>query len=170
MVVRLRLARWGCRNNPHYGIVATNHRSPRDGRFLEHLGSYDPTPRSDGTGKHTEINIERAKYWIGVGAQPSNRVAWLLAKIGLVPESPKMLQKRGFYNVVDSQTWPVAIVGEDGCDIELTTRQIAEMRYPSLVQTLPAPKVIVPRIKQAPSFPRTPIDALATLKKISGIY
>jgi len=80
MVVRLRLARWGRKGNPFYGIVAANARVARDKKHLEKLGTYNPLPDERGV-KHIELDVERIKYWLSVGAQPSDRVAWLLAKV-----------------------------------------------------------------------------------------
>lgn len=82
MVVRIRLQRLGRRNLPVYRIVAANSKARRDGKYLERLGSYDPTPDPRGT-KHISLNLERVKYWLGVGAQPSDTVAKMLAKVAL---------------------------------------------------------------------------------------
>ncbi|KAI9103178.1 ribosomal protein S16 domain-containing protein [Phlyctochytrium arcticum] len=82
MVVKIRLARWGASHNPFYGVVVANHRAARDGKHLERVGTYDPIPDKEGI-KRIELNVERIKYWLGVGAQPSDRVAWLLAKVCL---------------------------------------------------------------------------------------
>jgi len=60
-------------NLPFYRIFAADSRSPRDGRHLEQLGHYDPIPGKDGN-KHVGLNIERIKYWLSVGAQPSGGV------------------------------------------------------------------------------------------------
>lgn len=82
MTVRLRLARWGAKKRPFYRIVAINARSPRDGRFLEKLGTYNPLLPSE----HPErvvLNEERVRYWLGNGAQPSDRVARFLDAAGL---------------------------------------------------------------------------------------
>ncbi|MBI5385319.1 MAG: 30S ribosomal protein S16 [Verrucomicrobia bacterium] len=76
MPVRIRLKRIGAKNTPAYRIVVTDSRSPRDGRFLEEIGSYMPTKREN---KFT-LNLERAKYWVGVGAQPSETVASMIKK------------------------------------------------------------------------------------------
>lgn len=82
MVLKLRLARWGARNNPFYGIVLAHQRAARDGKHLERLGTYNPIASQDGV-KHIELNCDRIKYWLGVGAQPTERVAWILAKVCL---------------------------------------------------------------------------------------
>ncbi|RKP26755.1 ribosomal protein S16 domain-containing protein, partial [Syncephalis pseudoplumigaleata] len=73
MPLRIRLQRLGSRNTPIYHMVVANARAPRDGKHLERLGVYNPRPDSEGI-KHITLNIERAKYWLSVGAQPSERV------------------------------------------------------------------------------------------------
>jgi small subunit ribosomal protein S16 len=76
MAVRIRLKRIGAKNTPAYRIVVTDSRSPRDGRFIEEIGFYVPTKRDH---KYT-INLERAKHWVGKGAQPSETVASMIKK------------------------------------------------------------------------------------------
>ncbi|KAJ3031536.1 UNVERIFIED_CONTAM: hypothetical protein HDU68_003072 [Siphonaria sp. JEL0065] len=108
MVVKLRLARWGVRNNPFYGVVVANARAPRDGRHLERVGTYNPIPDADKV-KHIELNYSRIKYWLGVGAQPTDRVAWLLAKAGLMPATATQQQLTGEHSLTDPKTWKVRI-------------------------------------------------------------
>jgi small subunit ribosomal protein S16 len=79
MAVRIRMKRIGRKNRPCYRIVAADARSPRDGRFLENLGTYDPMKES----AKVTVNKERVLYWIGVGAQVSEAVAPLLAAEGI---------------------------------------------------------------------------------------
>ena len=69
---------------PVYSIFAADSRCPRDGRHLEVVGYYDPIPEKDGN-KHVGLNIERIKYWLSVGAQPSAVVQRLLAQAGVLP-------------------------------------------------------------------------------------
>ena len=76
MAVRIRLKRIGAKNTPAYRIVVTDSRSPRDGRFIEEIGSYLPSRREN----NFTLNLERAKYWMGVGAQPSETVASMIKK------------------------------------------------------------------------------------------
>ncbi|KAH7853677.1 hypothetical protein Vadar_005415 [Vaccinium darrowii] len=71
MVVRLRLARFGCQNKPFYRVMAADSRSPRDGKDLEVLGYYNPLPGQDG-GKRMGLKFDRAKYWLSVGARLQN--------------------------------------------------------------------------------------------------
>ncbi|KAJ3100914.1 hypothetical protein HDU97_001854 [Phlyctochytrium planicorne] len=113
MVVRIRLARWGARNHPFYGIVVANARAARDKKHLERVGTYNPVPDPSGV-KHIEMNWERIKYWLGVGAQPSDRVAWLLSKAELMPPTPRQLQNEGRVSLTDQKTWDVRMVGPDG--------------------------------------------------------
>jgi small subunit ribosomal protein S16 len=74
--VRIRLRRVGTKNVPIYRIVVADGRSPRDGRFLENIGTYDPRKATD----NFQVDVERAKFWIGKGAQPSDTVRSILKK------------------------------------------------------------------------------------------
>jgi small subunit ribosomal protein S16 len=76
MAVSIRLRREGTKNRPHYKIVVADSRSPRDGKFIEILGNYDPKVQ----GHNSTLNLERADYWISRGAQPSDTVRSLLRK------------------------------------------------------------------------------------------
>ncbi|MEE9321794.1 MAG: 30S ribosomal protein S16 [Granulosicoccus sp.] len=71
-MVTIRLARGGAKKQPFYHIVATDSRSKRDGRYIERLGYYNPVARGDAT--PVQLDVERLDYWIGVGAQMSDRV------------------------------------------------------------------------------------------------
>eukprot|EP00629_Pelagomonadales_sp_RCC1024_P018066 CAMPEP_0119288844 /NCGR_PEP_ID=MMETSP1329-20130426/37962_1 /TAXON_ID=114041 /ORGANISM="Genus nov. species nov., Strain RCC1024" /LENGTH=145 /DNA_ID=CAMNT_0007289627 /DNA_START=143 /DNA_END=577 /DNA_ORIENTATION=+ len=88
MVVRIRLARWGRKHRPFYRIVVADARAPRDGRFIERVGTYDPLPGRDGV-KEVRLRSERIRYWLSCGAQPTSKVAWLLGKAGVLPEQPQ---------------------------------------------------------------------------------
>ncbi|KAJ3324161.1 hypothetical protein HDV06_000702 [Boothiomyces sp. JEL0866] len=124
MVVRIRLARWGARNNPFYGIVAANARAPRDGKHLERLGTYNPM-RDENGHKHLELATDRIKYWLGVGAQPSDRAAWLLSKANLMPVLPRRLQDLGMLDLNDSDTWSVRLTDENGKELGIVTSEEA---------------------------------------------
>ena len=75
-MVTIRLARGGSLKHPFYHLVATDSRNPRDGRFIEKVGYFNPMAR--GQEQTLNVNLERVDYWIGTGAQPSDRVAKLL--------------------------------------------------------------------------------------------
>lgn len=80
MAVRIRLRRQGRKKSPTYRIVVADSRSPRDGKFLEILGQYAPR-----TGEQAiQLDVERANYWLSVGAQPSDTVRSLLRKAGVL--------------------------------------------------------------------------------------
>jgi small subunit ribosomal protein S16 len=84
-------------NLPFYRIFAADARSPRDGKHLENLGYYDPIPEKDGN-KHVGLNIERIKYWLSVGAQPSRTVARMLGQAGVIPKGPTSLSSGAVKN------------------------------------------------------------------------
>ena len=84
MAIAMRLTRGGRKNRPHYAIVVADKRMPRDGRFIEKVGTYNPLLNKDDANR-VVINAERAKYWLEQGAQPSDRVAIFLGKAGLAP-------------------------------------------------------------------------------------
>ncbi len=85
MSVAIRLARGGAKKRPYYRIVATDKRNPRDGRFIEKLGSYNPMLPKDSEQRLTLVE-DRIKYWLSVGAKPSERVHAFLFKAGIVEE------------------------------------------------------------------------------------
>lgn len=82
MSLAIRLARGGMKKRPVYRIVVTDSRNPRDGKFLEKLGTYNPLLPKD-SGNRVTLDTERAAYWLGVGAQPTDRVARFLDAAGL---------------------------------------------------------------------------------------
>ncbi len=75
-MVKIRLRRMGAKKSPYYRIVVADSRSPRDGRFIEEIGTYDPLADAD----KLKVDTERAKYWISNGAQPTDTVRALLKK------------------------------------------------------------------------------------------
>ncbi len=91
MAVRIRLSRGGSKKRPFYRIVAADQRAPRDGRFIEKLGTYNPLLPQDHE-QRLVINEERVKYWLGVGAQPTDRLEKLFGNLGLV-KAPAMREQ-----------------------------------------------------------------------------
>ena len=86
MAVSIRLRREGARNRPYYKVVVADSRSPRDGKFIEIIGTYDPKI----PGHNSSLNVERVEYWINKGAQPSDTVRSLIKKTkkqAAVPEA-----------------------------------------------------------------------------------
>jgi small subunit ribosomal protein S16 len=82
MSVKMRLSRGGAKKKPYYYIIITPHTSPRDGRYIEQIGTFDPMLKKDDPNR-VKLNLERAKYWLSVGAQPTDRVARFLDANGL---------------------------------------------------------------------------------------
>ena len=82
MAISLRLSRGGAKKRPYYRIVAADSRKPRDGKYLEQIGVYNPLLAKDDE-KRVTLNEDRATYWLGVGAQPSDRVARFLDAAGI---------------------------------------------------------------------------------------
>jgi small subunit ribosomal protein S16 len=76
MAVSIRLRREGAKNSPYYKVVVADRRSPRDGKFIEIIGTYDPKI----PGRNSTLNIDRVEYWISKGAQPSDTVRSLIKK------------------------------------------------------------------------------------------
>lgn len=88
MALAIRLTRGGRKNRPHYAIVVADKRMPRDGRFIEKLGTYNPLLAKDDANR-VKLNEDRIKHWLAEGAQPSDRVAIFLGKAGVTPMPEK---------------------------------------------------------------------------------
>jgi small subunit ribosomal protein S16 len=78
MAVKIRMKRVGAKNSPYFRIVVADSRSPRDGRFIEEIGSYQPLKQGD----NFILKLDRAQYWVSKGAQPSDTVASFIKKAG----------------------------------------------------------------------------------------
>jgi small subunit ribosomal protein S16 len=89
MAVKIRLARAGAKKRPFYRIVAANVRDPRDGRFLEKLGTYDPLLAAEDPNR-VKLDEERIRHWLANGATPTDRVARFLDKAGIRPGATKL--------------------------------------------------------------------------------
>ncbi|CAN5541235.1 30S ribosomal protein S16 [soil metagenome] len=76
MAVAIRLRREGAKNNPYYKIIVADQRSPRDGKFIEIIGTYDPKKKDE----NFSIQLDRADYWVSVGARPSQTVGNIMTK------------------------------------------------------------------------------------------
>ncbi len=94
MSVSLRLSRGGSKKRPYYKIVIANSRSPRDGKFLEQVGTYNPLLAKDDENR-VRLVEDRVRYWLGVGAQPTDRVARMLDKAGIKERTATVNPKKG---------------------------------------------------------------------------
>jgi small subunit ribosomal protein S16 len=93
MSLKIRLARGGAKKRPFYSIIIADSRCPRDGRFIEKVGTYNPMLPRDNP-QRVAFNVERVQHWLSVGAQPTDRVVLFLAAAGLAEkpvyrETPK---------------------------------------------------------------------------------
>src|ERR1700741_2056061 len=93
-MLKIRLARGGAKKRPYYSIVIADSHSPRDGRFIEKVGAYNPLLKKDDPNRMT-LKVERMEEWLKKGAQPTDRVARELAKQGLVKWQASSNPKKG---------------------------------------------------------------------------
>lgn len=89
-MVKLRLKRFGRRHRPFYRITAMDQRSARNSRTIEEFGHFDPIEKDES--KQLKVDVDRAKYWLSVGAQPSDTVRSLLKRVGVDPTPGKALE------------------------------------------------------------------------------
>ncbi len=94
MAMKIRLARGGSKKRPFYRIVAADSRMPRDGRFIEKLGTYNPLLSKDSE-ERVQMNMERVQYWLGEGAQPTDRIARMLEAAGVKEKTERNNPKKG---------------------------------------------------------------------------
>jgi small subunit ribosomal protein S16 len=88
MSLKIRLTRAGAKKRPYYRIVVADSRSPRDGRFIEKVGTYDPMKPKDDAGRVT-LEVEKIQTWLSKGAQPTDRVLRFLDAAGLLKRAPR---------------------------------------------------------------------------------
>ena len=93
MAMKIRLARGGSKKRPHYAIVASDSRMPRDGRFIEKLGTYNPLLAKDSEDR-VKMDVDRVKHWLSLGAQPTDRVASFLEAAGVVAKKERSNPKK----------------------------------------------------------------------------
>lgn len=149
MATTIRLARGGAKKRPFYRIVVTDSRNPRDGKFIERIGSYNPMLPSD----HPErvvINNERAEHWLSVGAATSDRVQHFLYAAGLVKDAPKQKparkSKKDKGEPAAAAPAPVAAVAAPAAAAE---------------EAAPAPAVETPAAEEAPAAEAPATEASA---------
>lgn len=94
MALKIRLARGGTKKRPHYRIVVADVRAPRNGRFIEKVGSYDPLLVKDDP-RRVILQEERVRYWYEQGARPTDRVARFMHSAGIAERAPRNNPKKG---------------------------------------------------------------------------
>ena len=93
MSMKIRLARGGSKKRPFYRIVAADSRMPREGRFIEKLGTYNPLLPKDSEDR-VKMDMDRIKHWLGHGAQPTDRIARMLEAAGVLPKTERNNPKK----------------------------------------------------------------------------
>ena len=94
MAIKIRLARGGSKKRPFYRIVVADSRMPRDGRFVEKLGTYNPLlPK--GSEERVKMNLDRVQYWLGQGAQVTDRISRMLEAAGVMKKKQRNNPKKG---------------------------------------------------------------------------
>ena len=94
MAMKIRLARGGSKKRPHYAIVASDSRMPRDGRFIEKLGTYNPLLPKDSEDR-VKMDVDAVKAWLDKGAKPTDRVARMLEAAGVLEKKERANPKKG---------------------------------------------------------------------------
>ena len=94
MAVAIRLSRGGAKKRPYYRIVVSDSRSPRDGKYLEQIGIYNPMLPKD-SAERVKLDEDRARHWLSVGAKPSDRVHRFLDAAGILERAPKNNPQKG---------------------------------------------------------------------------
>lgn len=93
MAMKIRLARGGSKKRPFYRIVAADSRMPRDGRFIEKLGTYNPLLAKDNE-ERVKMDLDRVKHWLDQGAQPTDRIARMLEAAGVLAKKERSNPKK----------------------------------------------------------------------------
>lgn len=94
MAVKIRLARGGAKKRPYYRVVVADVRAPRDGKYIEKVGTHNPLLPKDHEDR-TKLDVERIKYWLGQGAQPTDRVARFLDAAGILKREARHNPNKG---------------------------------------------------------------------------
>lgn len=94
MAMKIRLARGGSKKRPFYRIVAADSRMPRDGRYVEKLGTYNPLLAKDSE-ERVKMDVDRIKHWLSEGAQPTDRISRMLEATGIIEKKPRSNPKKG---------------------------------------------------------------------------
>lgn len=130
----IRLARGGAKKTPFYRIVVADKRSPRDGQFIEKVGTFNPLTAKD-SDKRVVLNTERVKYWLGVGALPSDRVNSLLAAAGLTKKADNSAKPQKTRKKADKLT---RAEKRSAAEAEAKANAEAEAAAPAAAEEAPA--------------------------------
>ncbi len=155
MAVVLRLSRGGSKKRPYYRIVVADERSPRDGKYIEKIGNYDPRLAKDSPDR-VKIDTERAKHWLSVGAQPSDRVARFLDAAGVLERAARSNPKKGELGTnakerLEEKASKVVAAAEAAEAAKVAAAEAAEAEKAAAAEAAAAPAVEEVVAEEAPS-------------------
>lgn len=143
MALRIRLARRGSKKRPVYSIVVAPHTSSRDGKFVEKVGSYSPLLANDHPSRIV-LDTDRIKYWLSVGAKPTERVELFLGKAGVVdmPEQPNRPKKSALKQKAQDRI-------QEAADAKAAAAEAAKAEAEKPAEEVPAEEAAGPAEEQA---------------------
>ena len=142
MSLKIRLSRGGAKKRPYYRVVVADSRKPRDGRYIERVGTYNPMVAKDHP-ERLKLDDERIKYWLGVGAKPSDRVARFLGDLGMIKKPPIPEQTK--------QHLPRAKTLERQKEAEEAAKKAAEAPVEEKAEEAPAEDKAEEKAEEAPA-------------------
>jgi small subunit ribosomal protein S16 len=156
MAVVLRLSRGGSKKRPYYRIVVADERSPRDGKYIEKIGNYDPRLAKDSPDR-VKIDTERAKHWLSVGAQPSDRVARFLDAAGVLERAARSNPKKGELGTnakerLEEKAGKIAAAAEAVEAAKVAAAEAAEAEKAAAAEAAAAPAVEEVVAEEAPAI------------------
>jgi small subunit ribosomal protein S16 len=163
MAVSIRLSRGGSKKRPYYRIVVADARSPRDGNFIEKIGTYNPLLAKDDE-KRVTLNTERAKHWLSVGAQPTDRVHRFLDKAGVLERAARNNPNKGkpgekaLERIEENEKKAAAAVeAEAAAKVAAAEAAEAEKAAAAEAAAAPAPEVVEEVVAEAAPEAEAPV-------------
>ncbi len=161
MAMKIRLARGGSKKRPFYAIVAADSRMPRDGRFIEKLGTYNPLLPKDSE-ERIKMDMERVEYWMSKGAKPTDRIARMLEAAGKLAKTERSNPKKGEAGTkakerVEEKAEKAAAAAEAAKEAEEAAKVAAEEAKNAPVEEAPAEEA--PAEAEAPAEDAPAADA-----------
>jgi small subunit ribosomal protein S16 len=165
MAVVLRLSRGGSKKRPYYRIVVADERSPRDGKYIEKIGNYDPRLAKDSPDR-VKIDTDRAKHWLSVGAQPSDRVARFLDAAGVLERAARSNPKKGELGTnakerLEEKASKVVAAAEAEEAAKVAAAEAAEAEKAAAAEAAAAPAVEEVVAEEAPAIEEAAPEAAA---------
>jgi small subunit ribosomal protein S16 len=160
MAVVLRLSRGGSKKRPYYRIVVADERAPRDGKYIEKIGNYDPRLPKDSEDR-VKIDADRAKHWLSVGAQPSDRVARFLDAAGVRERAAKNNPTKGELGDnakerIEEKAGKIAAAAEAEEAAKVAAAEAAEAEKAAAAEAAAAPAAEEAPAEEAPAEEATP--------------